>query len=79
VIFGVIEKESLKAMADLSRREAVMLFPLVILVLFFGDLPGAAARCLRRLGGQSGEPGDGRPGGGVLPHRGATPVTMAQS
>ncbi len=39
VIFGVIEKESLKAMADLSRREAVMLFPLVILVLFFGIYP----------------------------------------
>jgi NADH-quinone oxidoreductase subunit M len=39
VIFGVIEKESLKAMADLSRREAVMLFPLVILVIFFGFYP----------------------------------------
>ena len=39
VIFGVIEKESLKAMADLSRREAVMLFPLVILVIFFGVYP----------------------------------------
>jgi hypothetical protein len=39
VIFGVIEKESLKAMADLSRREAAMLFPLVILVIFFGFYP----------------------------------------
>jgi NADH-quinone oxidoreductase subunit M len=39
VIFGVIEKEGLKAMADLSRREAVMLFPLVILVVFFGVYP----------------------------------------
>jgi NADH-quinone oxidoreductase subunit M len=39
VIFGVIEKESLKAMADLSRREATMLFPLVILVIFFGFYP----------------------------------------
>jgi NADH-quinone oxidoreductase subunit M len=39
VIFGAIEKESLKAMADLSRREAVMLFPLVILVIFFGFYP----------------------------------------
>jgi NADH-quinone oxidoreductase subunit M len=39
VIFGVIEKESLKAMADLSRREATMLFPLVILVVFFGFYP----------------------------------------
>jgi NADH-quinone oxidoreductase subunit M len=39
VIFGVIEKESLKAMVDLSRREAVMLFPLVILVIFFGFYP----------------------------------------
>ncbi|HUF43815.1 MAG TPA: NADH-quinone oxidoreductase subunit M [Aestuariivirgaceae bacterium] len=39
VIFGVIEKESLRAMADLSRREAVMLFPLVILVVFFGFYP----------------------------------------
>jgi NADH-quinone oxidoreductase subunit M len=39
VIFGAIEKESLKAMADLSRREAVMLFPLVVLVVFFGVYP----------------------------------------
>ena len=39
VIFGVIEKESLKAMADLSRREAIMLFPLVILVILFGVYP----------------------------------------
>jgi NADH-quinone oxidoreductase subunit M len=39
VIFGVIEKESLKAMTDLSRREAAMLFPLVILVIFFGFYP----------------------------------------
>ena len=39
VIFGVIEKESLKAVADLSRREATMLFPLVILVIFFGFYP----------------------------------------
>jgi NADH-quinone oxidoreductase subunit M len=39
VFFGVIEKESLRAMADLSRREAVMLFPLVILVIFFGFYP----------------------------------------
>jgi NADH-quinone oxidoreductase subunit M len=39
VIFGIIEKESLKAMADLSRREATMLFPLVILVIFFGFYP----------------------------------------
>jgi NADH-quinone oxidoreductase subunit M len=39
VIFGVIEKESLKALADLSRREAAMLFPLAILVIFFGVYP----------------------------------------
>jgi NADH-quinone oxidoreductase subunit M len=39
VIFGVIEKESLRAMADLSRREAAMLIPLVVLVVFFGFYP----------------------------------------
>ena len=39
VIFGALEKENLKAMLDLSRREKVILYPLIALVLFFGVYP----------------------------------------
>ncbi|MDP2733441.1 MAG: NADH-quinone oxidoreductase subunit M, partial [Hoeflea sp.] len=39
VIFGALEKESLKAMLDLSRREKVILYPLIALTIFFGVYP----------------------------------------
>ena len=39
VIFGALEKESLKSMLDLSTREKVILYPLVALVIFFGVYP----------------------------------------
>jgi NADH-quinone oxidoreductase subunit M len=39
VIFGVLEKEHLKSMLDLSRREMALLMPLVILTIFFGVYP----------------------------------------
>jgi NADH-quinone oxidoreductase subunit M len=39
VIFGALDKESLKSMLDLSRREKVILYPLVALVIFFGVYP----------------------------------------
>jgi NADH-quinone oxidoreductase subunit M len=39
VIFGVIEKESLKSMLDLSRREIAILVPLAILTVLFGVYP----------------------------------------
>ena len=39
VIFGVLEKDSLKALLDLSTREKVLLYPLVILVIFYGVYP----------------------------------------
>ncbi len=39
VIFGQIEKESLKSMLDLSRREMAILLPLVILTILFGGYP----------------------------------------
>ncbi len=39
VIFGGLEKESLKAMLDLSRREKAILYPLVILTIFYGVYP----------------------------------------
>jgi NADH-quinone oxidoreductase subunit M len=39
VIFGVIEKESLRAILDMNRREAAALFPLVILTIYFGFYP----------------------------------------
>ncbi|MXN67035.1 NADH-quinone oxidoreductase subunit M [Stappia sp. GBMRC 2046] len=39
VIFGVIDKESLKSILDLSVRERVILVPLVVLTIFFGFYP----------------------------------------
>ncbi|MDQ0327328.1 NADH-quinone oxidoreductase subunit M [Rhodopseudomonas julia] len=39
VALGQLEKESLKAMLDLSRREKLILVPLMLLVLFFGVYP----------------------------------------
>lgn len=39
VIFGVLEKESLKSILDLNRREQALLYPLVALVIFFGVYP----------------------------------------
>ncbi len=39
VIFGVLDKESLKSILDLSTREKVILFPLIALVIFFGVYP----------------------------------------
>jgi NADH-quinone oxidoreductase subunit M len=40
VIFGVLDKESLKHIADMTPREAMTLVPLVILTVFFGVYPG---------------------------------------
>ena len=39
VIFGVLDKESLMGLADLSTREKTLLYPLLILVIFFGVYP----------------------------------------
>ena len=39
VVFGVLEKPSLKALADMSPREIVVMAPLVILTLLFGFYP----------------------------------------
>jgi NADH-quinone oxidoreductase subunit M len=39
VIFGALTKENLKGMLDLSAREKVILYPLVVLVIFFGVYP----------------------------------------
>lgn len=39
VIFGNLDKESLKSILDLSTREKVILYPLIILVIFFGVYP----------------------------------------
>ncbi|NBB50109.1 NADH-quinone oxidoreductase subunit M [Rhizobium sp. CRIBSB] len=39
VVFGALEKESLKAMLDLSAREKLVLYPLVALTIFFGVYP----------------------------------------
>jgi NADH-quinone oxidoreductase subunit M len=39
VIFGVLTKESLKNLLDLSPREKAILYPLVALVIFFGVYP----------------------------------------
>jgi NADH-quinone oxidoreductase subunit M len=39
VIFGVLSKESLKNLLDLSPRERAVIYPLVLLVIFFGVYP----------------------------------------
>ncbi|GAA2816847.1 NADH dehydrogenase subunit M [Aminobacter aminovorans] len=39
VVFGALTKESLKGLFDLSAREKVVLYPLVILVIFYGVYP----------------------------------------
>ncbi len=41
VVFGVLDKESLMAIPDLSLREKVLLVPLVLLTILFGVWPGA--------------------------------------
>ncbi|MER9305010.1 NADH-quinone oxidoreductase subunit M [Mesorhizobium sp. M0293] len=39
VIFGALTKDSLKNLLDLSPREKVIIYPLVVLVIFFGVYP----------------------------------------
>jgi len=39
VVFGVLDKDSLKGLLDLSAREKSILYPLIILVVFFGFYP----------------------------------------
>ncbi|MGE3231685.1 MAG: NADH-quinone oxidoreductase subunit M, partial [Hyphomicrobium sp.] len=39
VVFGVLEKPALKALADVSPREIAILMPLVLLTLLFGFYP----------------------------------------
>jgi NADH-quinone oxidoreductase subunit M len=40
VIFGTLDKGSLRSILDLSRREQLILAPLVILTILFGIFPG---------------------------------------
>jgi NADH-quinone oxidoreductase subunit M len=39
VIFGALTKESLEGLLDLSAREKAVLYPLIVLVIFFGVYP----------------------------------------
>jgi len=39
VIFGALEKDSLRSMLDLNRREVAVLVPLIVLTIFFGFYP----------------------------------------
>ncbi|PYB70704.1 NADH-quinone oxidoreductase subunit M [Rhizobium wuzhouense] len=39
VVFGALEKESLKSLLDLSAREKLVLYPLIALTIFFGVYP----------------------------------------
>jgi NADH-quinone oxidoreductase subunit M len=39
MIFGALEKTSLKTISDLSYREALVFAPLVLLVVLFGFYP----------------------------------------
>ncbi|MBD8891078.1 NADH-quinone oxidoreductase subunit M [Roseibium litorale] len=41
VVFGALEKESLKSILDLDLREKVILVPMIILTIFFGVYPMA--------------------------------------
>ncbi|MEO3385698.1 NADH-quinone oxidoreductase subunit M [Mesorhizobium sp. CAU 1741] len=39
VVFGALTKESLKGLLDMSTREKAIIYPLVLLVIFFGVYP----------------------------------------
>ncbi|MBO6815500.1 MAG: NADH-quinone oxidoreductase subunit M [Rhizobiaceae bacterium] len=39
VVFGTLDKESLKSILDLNRREKLIIYPLVVLVIFYGVYP----------------------------------------
>ena len=39
IVYGALTKDSLKAMLDLSAREKAILYPLVVLIVFFGVYP----------------------------------------
>jgi NADH-quinone oxidoreductase subunit M len=39
IIFGPLVKEGLKGLLDLSAREKAIMYPLVVLVIFFGVYP----------------------------------------
>jgi NADH-quinone oxidoreductase subunit M len=41
VVFGALEKESLKSILDLNLREKVILIPMIVLTIFFGFYPMA--------------------------------------
>jgi NADH-quinone oxidoreductase subunit M len=40
VMYGPLDKPSLQGIADLDRREVLILYPLVALVIYYGVLPG---------------------------------------
>ncbi len=39
IIFGALTKDTLKSMLDLSAREKAVIYPLVVLIIFFGVYP----------------------------------------
>ncbi len=41
VVFGALDKEALKSILDLNSREKALLYPLIVLVIFFGVYPSA--------------------------------------
>jgi NADH-quinone oxidoreductase subunit M len=46
VIFGELEKDSLKGISDMTPREAVVFAPLVVMTIFFGVYPAAVLDAL---------------------------------
>ncbi len=50
VIFGALTKESLKGLLDLSPREKAILYPLIVLVIFFGVYPAPVFDATDRVG-----------------------------
>ncbi|MEM8647962.1 MAG: NADH-quinone oxidoreductase subunit M, partial [Pseudomonadota bacterium] len=39
VVFGALEKENLKTITDMNKREIAILAPLIVLTIFFGVYP----------------------------------------
>ena len=39
LVFGALDKESLKSILDLDTREKVILYPLIVLIIFYGVYP----------------------------------------
>ncbi|URK88041.1 hypothetical protein LP421_10850 [Rhizobium sp. RCAM05350] len=53
MIFGTLDKDSLKSLLDLSGREKALLYPLLVLTIFFGVYPAPVFGRDGSLGGRA--------------------------